>query len=64
MFHSRVSRIHGRASVITFFPINTSLCLISFKVLVFSRYLGIFTSNILSDFAEFAGIKLAIISAS
>ena len=64
VFHSRVSRRRGRASVITFFPINTSFFLFFFKVLVFSRYLWIFTSNISPHFAEFAGIKLAIISPS
>ena len=66
MYYSRVSRRYGRAIVITFFsPLlsNTSLCLFFFQGISLSKYLWIFTSNISPHFAEFAGIKLAIISA-
>ena len=60
MFHSRVSRTHGRASVITFFPLIRAFSYFSLKVLVFSRYSWIFASNIPPHFTEFERIKLAI----
>ena len=50
-----------------FFPpllSNTSLCLFFCQGISLSKYLWIFTSNISPHFVEFAGIKLAITSAS
>ena len=46
-----------QSRVITFFRINTSLCLFSFQGQTTLLVLWIFTSNISPHFAEFAGMK-------
>ena len=53
----------SQSRVVTFFRISTSLSLFLFKAKTTLLVLWIFTSNISPHFAEFAGMKLKIISA-